>query len=120
MKPSTGPHARWAPTITSFPARVKRGTTVALSGTQLCGLSEVSSYGDDNQQSENYPVARLASEAGTVRFLRTHDVSTRSIAPKQAGTVYVDIPDDLTPGFYTLKVVAMGVFSPGVNITVIQ
>jgi hypothetical protein len=56
---SFGGEASWAPTIASFPGTVFANSTVTLSGTQLCGLSECSSYGDDNQQAENYPMVRV-------------------------------------------------------------
>jgi hypothetical protein len=106
-----------APTITSFPSTVARGTTVTLGGKQLCGLSEVSMMGDDNQQAENYPLVRVTG-AGVTRYLRAHDVSTRSIAPNVSATVSVDIPSNLSPGAYTLQVVAMGVGSAPLSIQV--
>lgn len=56
---SPGFDPSWAPTIISFPTTVTVGTTVTLSGTQLCGLSECQSMGDDNQQAENYPMVRF-------------------------------------------------------------
>lgn len=113
-----GSKAAWAPKITAFPTKVARGTSVQLSGTQLCGLSEVSTYGDDNQQAEHYPLVRFVNANGDVRYLRTHDVSTRSIAPKQASTVWVDIPSNLPRGVYNAYAVAMGIPSASVNVTV--
>jgi hypothetical protein len=104
-----------SPTILGFPSTVTRDTTVALTGLQLCGLSEVSMYGDDNQQAENYPIVRVVSPLRT-RYLRAHDVSTRSIAPNARSTVMVDIPSDLPPGSYSLQVIAMGTASPGYTI----
>jgi hypothetical protein len=89
---TAGGKSSWAPTITSFPAKVTAGTTVTLTGTQLCGLSECYSFGDDNQQAENYPMVRFIDLSGNVTYARAHDVSTRSIAPGQTATVQVDIP----------------------------
>jgi hypothetical protein len=106
-----------APAITAFPSMVTRGTTVTLAGTQLCGLSQVSTMGDDNQQDENYPLVRVSGAGGTT-YLRAHDVSTRSIAPNQPGTVSVDVPANLTPGSYSLEVVAMGIGSSPVTVQV--
>jgi hypothetical protein len=115
---SKGGDASWAPTITSFPATVKTGSTVTLSGTQLCGLSECQSFGDDNQQAENYPLVRFVNkESGEVTYARAHDVSTRSIAPGKAGTVLVDIPN-LNAGAYSVHVVAMGIPSAAVTVNV--
>jgi hypothetical protein len=109
---SPGGDASWAPGITSFPATVETNTTVILEGTQLCGLSECQSFGDDNQQAEHYPMVRFVSASGEVRYARAHDVSTRSIAPSQKATVSVDIPSNLAPGTYCVQVVAMGIPSP--------
>ena len=115
-----GGHASWAPTITSFPATVITGTTVTLAGTQLCGLSECQSFGDDNQQAENYPMVRFVDQNGDVTYARAHDVSTRSIAPGKASTVLVDIPASLVTGKYTVYAVAMGIPSRGVAVEVHQ
>jgi hypothetical protein len=97
------------PTLSSYPATASRNSTITVSGYQLCGLSECSSFGDDIQQAENYPLVRLTSADGsTVRYCRTHDVSTRSIARGQFSTVQVDIPGDLVPDSYYIQAVAMG------------
>jgi hypothetical protein len=91
-----GAHTSWAPTIDSFPTDLTEGQTVTLTGRQLCGLSECQSFGDDNQQAEHYPLVRFtAVKNATVTYARTHDVTTRSIAPNQSGSVQVDIPAGL-------------------------
>jgi hypothetical protein len=115
-----GGDASWAPTITSFPGTVITGTTVTLAGKQLCGLSECQSFGDDNQQAENYPMVRFVDHHGDVTYARAHDVSTRSIAPGKASTVLVDIPPSLVTGKYTVYAVAMGIPSRGVTVEVHQ
>jgi hypothetical protein len=114
---------RWAPTITSSPASVSPGSTVTIGGTQLSGLSEVSAFGDDNQQAETYPTARLipldgASLTGGVIYLRAHDVSTRSIAPGHPGSVLVDFPGDLPAGRYVFSLIAMANPSDPVSLEV--
>jgi hypothetical protein len=108
LKFDTGGHASWAPAITSFPHKVQSGSTVTLAGTQLCGLSECQSFGDDNQQAENYPIVRFVDSNHNVTYARAHDVSMRSIAPGKEGSVLVDIPS-LEPGEYSVYVVAMGI-----------
>jgi len=66
----------WTPTITSFPATVIANQTVTLAGIQLCGLSECASYGDDNQQAENYPIVQFIDSSGEeVTYVRAHDVA---------------------------------------------
>ena len=113
----------WAPTIISFPTMVVGNSTVTLRGTQLCGLSECYSYGDDSQQAENYPMVGFVDSQGGVTYARAHDVSTRSIAPGEPGTVLVDIPASLvpatdTPATYSVEVVAMGIPSRPVTVNV--
>jgi hypothetical protein len=90
-----------------LPADVLSGAPF-VSGYQLCGLSECFSFGDDIQQSENYPLVRLIAGDGTVTYCKTHDVSTRSIARGQYSTVRVDISEKLAPGSYYIQAVAMG------------
>jgi hypothetical protein len=97
------------PALTGYPPTASRNSTIQVSGYQLCGLSECSSFGDDLQQSENYPLVRLISTTdGGVYYCRTHDVSTRSIARGQFSTVQVDIPGSLAPDWYYIQAVAMG------------
>jgi hypothetical protein len=114
----SGGDASWAPAITSFPPTVVLNTTVTLAGVQLCGLSECQSFGDDNQQAENYPMVRFVDSANNVTYARAHDVSTRSIAPGEHSTVLVDIPN-MAPGLYSLEVVAMGIPSRGSTVEVL-
>ena len=114
-----GSQGSWAPKITSFPSTVGHNQTVTLSGTQLCGLSECQHFGDDNQQAENYPTVRFIDGAGEVTYVRAHDVSTRSIAPGQSGSVQVDIPASLAFGTYSVEAVAMGIASNRVTVDVV-
>jgi hypothetical protein len=116
---SAGAKSSWAPSITSFPRIVTPNSKAILAGTQLCGLSECSTYGDDNQQSEHYPMVRFVDSDSNVTYALAHDVSTRSIAPGKPGTVVVEIPGSLKPGTYTLNAVAMGIPSSGVEVDVV-
>jgi hypothetical protein len=111
----SGAQTSWAPQISSFPSTAWLGQTVTLAGIQLCGLSECQHFGDDNQQAENYPMVRFIDNSGDVTYARAHDVSTRSIAPDQPGSVLVDVPV-LAPGTYSVEAVAMGIPSNRVTI----
>jgi hypothetical protein len=80
----------------------------------------VRSLGDDNQQAENYPMVRFVDSKGGATYARAHDVSTRSIAPRQRGAVLVDIPASLELATYSVQVVAMGIpSSPGTTVNVV-
>jgi hypothetical protein len=63
----------WKPTISSI--TYNGGNTFTLSGTQLNGMSEGASYGDDNEMSENYPIVRFDDGLGHTTYARTHDWS---------------------------------------------
>jgi hypothetical protein len=110
----------WAPTITTVPTTVVRGSTYQVSGTQFNGLSQAASFGDEFETSTNYPLVRITNVAtGHVFYARTHDHSTMGVA---TGTKIVstnfDVPSTAETGASTLEVVANGIPSAKVNITV--
>src|SRR5436305_2157880 len=75
------PNPSWAPTITSVPSSVSRGSTYQISGTQFNGLSTASGMADEFQSPTNYPLVRITNSAsGHVFYARTHDHSTMGVA----------------------------------------
>ena len=120
--PDGAPNAAWRPVISSFPASVFAGHTYTLSGHQLNGLSQCSTYGDDATMATNYPIARLTSNAsGAVIYCRTANHSTMAVATGAATvTTSVTIPAGTPVGAYTLVVVANGIPSAGVAVSVVN
>jgi hypothetical protein len=118
--PDGAPHASWRPIITSFPASVFRGFTYTLSGQQLNGLSQACFYGDDATMATNYPIVRVTSlSTGAVTYLRTANHSTMAVATGTATvSTSVTIPSTLPFGSYTLEVIANGIASAPITITV--
>jgi hypothetical protein len=118
--PTGTPNSAWAPTITSVPATVTRGSTYSISGTQFNGLSQAASYGDELNSSTNFPLVRLTNTAsGRVVYARTHDHSTMAVATGSAVvSTRFDVPGGTEAGASTLVVVANGVASLGVAVTV--
>jgi hypothetical protein len=115
-----GPNAAWMPAVTSVSSDLLPGQSYALSGTQLNGLSQASNYGDDAQCATNYPLVRLTNQAtGHVFYCRTHDHSSMGVA---TGATLVsttfDVPAAVEKGAATLEVVANGIASTGVSVTV--
>lgn len=110
----------WRPTITSAPTSAAPGSTFVLSGTQLNGLSQCSSYGDDSTNATNYPIVRITNNAtGHVKYCRTHDHSTMAVATGAAVvSTQVTVPAGIELGASTMVVVANGIPSTPVNITV--
>ena len=97
-----------------------RGSTYKIYGTQFNGLSQAASFGDEYQTATNYPLVRITNNStGHVFYAKTHDHSTMAVA---TGTKVVftnfDVPAGMETGASSLVVVANGIPSQPVNITV--
>jgi WD40 repeat protein len=112
--------AAWAPTVTSSPASVNRGSTYTLSGTQFNGLSQANAFGDEDNQPTNYPLVRITNNStGHVFYARTHDHSTMGVATGSAAvSTSFDVPSSMETGSSKLEVVANGIPSTAVSVTV--
>jgi kelch motif-containing protein len=110
----------WAPTITAAPSSVTRGSTYKISGTQFNGLSQGAAYGDDTQSATNYPLVRITNNGTShVFYARTHGHSTMAVATgtKRVSTNF-DVPSGMETGASSLVVVANGIASASVAVTV--
>jgi hypothetical protein len=110
----------WAPVITSAPSSVTRGATYAISGQQFNGLSQANAFGDEFETATNYPLVTITNTGtGHVFFAKTHDHSTMGVA---TGTATVstnfDVPAAAETGASTLVVIANGIASASVGVTV--
>src|SRR5580704_17290732 len=110
----------WAPVITNLPKTVTRGSTYKIFGQQFNGLSQAAAFGDEFQTATNYPLVRITNQASHhVLYAKTHDHSTMGVA---TGTAKVftnfDVPANMETGTSTLEVVANGIPSKPVSITV--
>lgn len=118
---STGTYnAAWAPTISSFPSTVTRGSSYRVTGTQFNGLSQANDFGDEDSTRTNYPLVRITNNStGHVFYARTHDHSTMGVATGSAivGTDF-DVSSNTETGASKLEVVANGIPSATVAITV--
>ncbi len=110
----------WAPAITAFPATVTRGSSYAISGMQFNGLSQAASFGDELSAATNYPLVRITHTAtGHVVYARTHGHSTMAVATGNAVvSTQFDVPAQADVGASTLVVVANGIASTPVQVTV--
>ena len=118
--PTGSPQASWAPTITKYPTSISAGSTYKIFGTQFNGLSQAMSFGDEYQNATNYPLVRITNNAsGHVYYARTHDHSTMGVATgsKRVST-YFDVPSGIGSGASTLQVIANGIASKSVSVTV--
>jgi hypothetical protein len=113
-QPSGVPLAQGKPAITSIVAN--GDGSYHLVGTQLNGISEGATYGDDWQMNTNYPLVRLSDGLGGVYYARTYAWSSTGVmtGATPVSTEFVP-PASLPPGNYSLVVVANGIASDAVN-----
>jgi hypothetical protein len=99
---------------------VTRGSTYKISGTQFNGLSQGAMYNDDFQDATNYPLVRLTNQAtGHVFYARTHNHSSMGVATgSRVVSTRFDVPAAAETGTTTLEVVANGIPSTPVTVTV--
>lgn len=110
----------WRPVITSFPTTVLRGSIYTINGQQFNGLSQAAAFGDEFETATNYPLVRITNKATShVFYAKTHDHSTMGVATGKAPVfTHFDVPLAAETGASTLEVVANGIPSIAVNITV--
>jgi hypothetical protein len=120
------PQASWRPTISNFPSTLIIGHSYVLTGTQLNGLSQANSYGDDRQMATNWPLVRVTDSTGQISYLHTSNFSSMGVSNAGdttllSATVYVPRQTQsgfqLEPGAYTLVVIANGIASAAMPVT---
>jgi hypothetical protein len=119
--PSGTYNSAWVPTITHVAATLTHGSSNnQIVGTQFNGLSQCASYGDDNQSATNWPLVRITNNAnGRVVYARTHSFSTMGVATGSAAVrAQFNVPTDIGTGPSTLEVVANGIPSAAVAVTI--
>jgi hypothetical protein len=109
----------WRPVVASVARTLVPGRTYTLSGAQLGGLTEGAAYGDDDQSATNYPLVRLTyAGTGRVAYARTFAMSSMAVAPHVVSHAEFQVPAGLPVGRATLVVVASGVPSSAVQVTI--
>ena len=113
----------WRPTITSFlfQNNVNPGGKYQIFGRQFNGLSQANAFGDEFQVATNFPLVRITNNAtGDVSYTTTHDFSTMGVATGAAiVSTFFDVPTNIETGDSKLEVVANGIPSLPINITVV-
>jgi hypothetical protein len=99
--------------------QLSRGTTYSIKALRLNGVSQGTGYGDDGQNSTNYPIIRLTNEAtGHVTFARTHGSNNQTIKPTAKVATLFDIPAGAEIGRTDLEIIANGVASAKVVVRI--
>jgi hypothetical protein len=118
---STGsPCAGCAPNITSVDSSLALGSVShVIRGMQFNGLSQGGAYGDDAQAATNFPLVRITDSTGAVVYCRTHNFSTMGVATgSKIVSAQFDVPSSVATGSATLEVVANGIASTAVAVTI--
>ena len=112
----------WQPVIDAccYPKSVSVGGTYTVSGIQFNGLSQGAYYGDDSQSATNYPLVLITNKkTGHKFFARTHNFSTMAVATGNLPvSTQFDVLSGTETGKSTMVVIANGIPSAAVNITV--
>lgn len=105
------PNNAWRPTVAWAPAVAAANNQINVFGTQINGLSQGASYGDEGVPNTNFPLVRLVNTStNNVYYCRTHDHSTMGIAPGAAiEYTRANLPAGIPAGNYNLFVVANGI-----------
>ena len=99
---------------------VTRGNTYTVFGRQFNGWSQADNFGDEFETATNYPLVRITNNSTNhVFYAKTHDHSTMAVATHGIPTyTYFDVPAGMETGASTLVVVANGIPSNPISITV--
>lgn len=120
FNPAGSANPAWAPAITKSPRKIGAGSSYSISGTLFNGMSAGAAYGDDFQSATNYPLVRVVNNTtGHVFYCRTHDRNNAGVATGSAViTTAFDVPANIESGASQLYVVANGIASAPVAVTV--
>src|SRR5205085_4990411 len=94
--------------------------TYSISGRQFNGLTQGAYYGDDLQAATNYPLVRITNNStGHVFYARTQNHSSMGVATGAATvSTSLTVPAGIELGASTLAVVANGIASSQVSVTI--
>ncbi len=117
---STGTYnTAWAPTITLVAKTLMHGKTYGIEGTLFNGMSQGAAYGDDAQSATNFPLVRVTNTStGHVFYCRTHNHSSMAVASSATVSTQFDVPAGIETGASTLVVVANGIPSTPIRVTI--
>jgi hypothetical protein len=117
--PSGTACAGCAPVVNSVASLLTHGTfNNVIQGTQFNGMSLGASYGDDSQNATNFPLVRITDSTGRVVYCRTHGWPGGVATGAKLITAQFDIPGSIALGPASLVVVANGIPSAAVSVTI--
>jgi len=109
----------WAPVIKKAPTSITPGSSYEIAGTLFNGTTQGAFYGDDAQMATNYPLLQIINTAsGHVFYARTYDHSSMAVANPAEVLTHFEVPANVETGPSSLVVVADGIPSAPVAVTV--
>jgi hypothetical protein len=103
-------NSAWKPTISSITANGDAANSYTLTGRQLEGISQGSSYGDDAESDTNYPIVRLVG-GGHVYYAKTTGWTPGVSVVGDPSTKTVVFTSPAPTGDYQVTVIANGIAS---------
>ena len=117
--PAGAAKSAWLPRVTSTPTSMARGTTYTVAGILFNGVSQGCYYGDDYTSATNFPLIRLTNRAsGHVFYARTHNFSYMGVQYPGIVSTQIDVPANMEAGAASMEVIANGISSPAVTVTI--
>lgn len=117
--PAGAPCKGCAPTIAAVATTLTHGSVNnVITGTQFNGLTQGAYYGDDDQSFTNFPLVRITDSTGRVVYCRTHGWPGGVATGTKTVTTEFDIPTGIALGDGSLEVVANGIASAAVSVTI--
>jgi hypothetical protein len=111
----------WRPAITKFVfSTIDAGGNYQIFGTQFNGLSQANAFNDEFDVNTNFPLVRITNKAsGHVKYAHTYNFSAMAVATGSATvSTWFHVPTNAEAGDSTLEVVANGIPSMPMNVTV--
>lgn len=109
--PAIASQTAWAPAIGALQPAVMGA--FPLLGTQLNGLTNGASFGDDFNLASAYPLVSFTDSAGHITYARTFGFDQMAPLPGHSGSCRFSIPDSLPDDTYLVNVVTNGI--PGAH-----
>jgi len=108
-----------APIVFQVPQTLHRGGSYEVSGIRFNGVTQGAAYGDDVQAATNFPLVRITNlKTSHVFYARTHDHSSMAVASNALVNTHFDLSKMQETGASILQVVANGIASAPVFVSV--
>jgi hypothetical protein len=117
--PAGGACSTCVPTISTVSSTLTHGSVNnKMTGTLFNGVSQGAAYGDDNQSNTNFPIVRITDSANAVVYCKTHGWAGGVATGTKVVSTMFDIPSTIATGAATIEVVANGIPSAPMSVTI--